>query len=225
MKHTFNPNYKILNTIGGKYTIDMLQKEIGVYSATPEFVRKNCGKIANYILNQIPDWYFQKAVSLGLYPNIDVRIHRLYPGDYPAYPGWHCDGQYRETYFSQPDCSLTKVAHHIICAVSSDEDGIANPQFLDESIEFDVLEKQKDHNLWGILDKKIRDKPNVNKKNTVDGDIIMFDSWSPHRVLPAKKRGWRLFFRLAMWYRENLGKGGMITKQEQVYKILEGGGW
>lgn len=54
---------------------------------------------------------------------------------------------------------------------------------------------------------------------------MCFDSWTLHRCMPAKIRGWRLFFRMAMWHKPNLGDGGMITKQEQVYKLAEAGNW
>lgn len=54
---------------------------------------------------------------------------------------------------------------------------------------------------------------------------MCFDSWTLHRAMPTKIRGWRLFFRMAMWHKPNLGEDGMISKQEQVYKLVEGSGW
>lgn len=223
---TFNKNFETIGRHHPIYPIDDLEKEVGVYSATPEFVRKHCGSIANALLDIIPTWYFDEAKAKELYPNIDVRIHRLYPGDFPAYPGWHCDGVYRETYFSQPSPKHTKVAKHIILSVSSCEEGVSSTQFLDEVFTLEMEnEPDGDHNLWGLLDQALSRKQRKRIYDVQDGEMMLFDSWAPHRAMPARTRGWRLFFRMAMWYRPNLGDGGKITKQEQVYKITSGSGW
>lgn len=225
MKYTFNPNYKLLCRLQGQYSIADLEKEVGVYSATPDFIRKHCGKIANNILESIPGWYYDEAEKLGLFPNCDVRIHRLYPGDFPAYPGWHCDGEFRETYFSQPDLDRIKVHKHIICTVSSHEGGVSNCRFLKQPFELQTVQPTQDHTLWGQLDKAISEQSRNDFFDSSDGEMILFDSWTPHKVMPAKIRGWRLFFRMSMWHKPNLGDGGMISKQEQVYKLVEGSGW
>lgn len=230
--YTFTPKYETVGTVLGCRPIEDLAQEVGVYSATPAFVRKNCGTIANEILDSIPQWYFDKAKELNLEPNCDVRIHRLYPGDFPAYPGWHCDGEFRETYFSQPDLDKIPVSLHITCTVSSSPDGISNARFLDTPITFDsniqentLLQTGVQHTLWGQVHSYIESLASYKTTDTKDGDIILFDARSLHKVMPAKIRGWRLFFRMSMWHKPNLGDGGKITQQEQVYKIFEGSGW
>lgn len=226
MRYVFEPNYKIITDLGGMASVSELEREVGVYSATPQFVRKNCGPIANRILDHVPADYYAEAKSLGLYPNCDVRIHRLYPGDYPAYPGWHCDGEYRETYFSQPDLDKIKVGHHLVCTVSSHPNGVSNTQFLDDKFEFESdLVPTSDNTLWGQVHKALADYKDLWTWNSFDGQLIQFDPRTLHRTMPAKIRGWRLFFRMSMWHKPNLGDGGMITKQEQVYKLVEGSGW
>lgn len=225
----FRPNFTIINNIPGCYTIEEIDNETSVYSATPEFVRRHCGPIANNILDNVPESYFEEANGLNLFPNIDVRIHRLYPGDYPAYPDWHCDGEYRETYFSQPDLDKIPVSKHVVCTVSTHKNGISNCEFLLDSIDFvdkansDMQSTQAQHNLWGRVHEAI--SPNSSTYQSQDGEIVMFDARSLHRVMPAKRRGWRLFFRISMWHKPNLGEGGKISKQEQVYKLVESSGW
>jgi len=225
MNYNFTPNISIIGKINNQYTISDFEKEIGVYSATPEFIKKNCGKISNLILDKIPTWYYEEAKKLNLFPNCDVRIHRLYPGDFPAYPGWHCDGEYRETYFSQPDLNRIKVSKHIICTLSTDENGISNSQFLDEPFSFETSIESQDFPLWQQIDAIIDKKPSKKILDTFDGELYLFDSLTLHRVMPAKIRGWRLFFRMSMWHKPNLGNGGMITKQEQIYKYIGKNGW
>lgn len=223
--YLFTPNYKIFANVEPHYSIADLEKEQGVYSATPDFVKKHCGDIAKSILSNVPDSYYNEAEQLKLYPNCDVRIHRLYPGDYPAYPGWHCDGEYRETYFSQPDLNRIKVAKHLTCHVSSCNDGVSSTQFLDEPFVCDVKDPSSEHTLWGQVHDALEKKQHKHVFDVKDGQFVLFDSWSLHRAMPARIRGWRLFFRMSMWHRPNLGNGGMITRQEQVYKMSDGSGW
>jgi hypothetical protein len=223
--YVFNPAFSVIAERPGVAAIGELEREQGVYSATPDFVRAYCGPIAKALLELVPDSYYARARELGLSPNIDVRIHRLYPGDFPAYPGWHCDGEYRETYFSQPDLERIKVSEHLCCTVSSAPNGVSNCQFLTDPFACDVGEVSQEHTLWGQVDAAIRAGHERATWGSKDGQMVAFDSWSLHRAMPAKIRGWRLFFRMSMWHRPNLGGGGMLTRQEQVYKLAEGSGW
>lgn len=223
--YEFRPQFQVIGSVPGHAAIADLERERGVYSATPEFVEQHCGGIARRILAQIPSWYFDEAARLGLYPNCDVRIHRLYPGDFPAYPGWHCDGEYRETYFAQPDLARIQVHKHITCTVSSHADGVSNTQFLDEPFTVSLSPPDQEHTLWGQVDRALGGRQSLHTWDSLDGQLVCFDSWSLHRCRPAKIRGWRLFFRMSMWHRPNLGDGGMLTKQEQIYKLYEGTGW
>jgi hypothetical protein len=223
--YDFAPKFRVVRELPGVFSIPDLEAERGVYSATPRFVRQHCGPIAVSILDAVPDDYFAEAERLGLYPNIDVRIHRLYPGDYPAYPGWHCDGEFRETYFSQPDLDRIPVSHHMVATASTHPEGVSNTQFLNEPFRADVDEDAKDVTLWGQVHRQLEAKGYTSLVDTRDGQLVAFDSRTLHRAMPTKVRGWRLFFRISMWHRPNLGAGGMLTKQEQVYKVAEGTGW
>ena len=224
MKIQFNSNHKVVASVKPTYSIEELEGEQGVYSATPEFVRKHCGPITNSILDKVPQEYFKEAKARNLYPNIDVRVHRLYVGNYPAYPGWHCDAQYRETYFGQPDPTQTKLSNHLICTVSSYKDGVSNTVFLDKDVELDFGEYFTASLNWKEVDEAFRSiTPQIHIMK--DGDLTTFDCWTLHKCMPAAVRGWRLFFRMAMWYRPNLGEG-KLSKQEMIYLDLsKASGW
>jgi hypothetical protein len=225
VEYVFQPNFAVYTRVPGTHSIKELEKERGVYSATPHFVRTHCGDIARALLDAVPEDYFREADELGLYPNIDVRVHRLYPGDFPAYPGWHCDGEYRETYFSQPDLHRIKVHKHVTCTISSHPMGVSNTQFLAEPFTCNLDVADSEQTFWGRVHILVEDKQPKLLYDSRDGELMVFDSWTLHRAMPTKIRGWRLFFRLAMWHKPNLGAGGMLTKQEQVYKLVEGSGW
>lgn len=228
IRHHFKPNFQIIGNVKGTRFIQDLEKEVGVYSASYKFIRNNCGPIANEILDRIPQWYYDEAKSLGMNVNCDVRIHRLYPGDYPAFPGWHCDGEYRSTYFSQPDLEAIKVSKHIVVTISSFESGVSNPEYLNKDIYFETDEINQTHTLWQQVNNHINNNIKPTHEDiyeTKDGEIICFDNWTLHRVMPAKIRGWRLFFRMSMWHKPNLNGDGMISKQETVYRLIDNVGW
>ena len=221
----FTPDFEIIKETTPTFSIRDFEKEQGVYSATPSFVRSHCGDIAKSLLDLVPDTYYTEADKLKLYPNCDIRIHRLYPNDIPAYPGWHCDGEFRETYFSQPDLNRIPVSHHLTAHVSSHPNGVSCTQFLNEGFSCPLIPPGQEITLWGQVHRLVQVKPDRKVVNIKDGQMVKFSSWSLHRAMPATIRGWRLFFRMSMWHRKNLGDGGMITKQEQVYKTVEGSGW
>lgn len=224
--YSFRPNFNIVAKIDPPtYAIADFDAEIGVFSATPEFVRAHAGPLANRILDHVPEWYYDRAKDLGLYPNVDVRIHRLYPGDFPAYPGWHCDGEYRETYFSQPDLDKIPVSGHLICTLSSHADGVSNTRFLKDEFTCAIKPQKSEVTLWGQVDEALRMSGEHNYYDTKDGELLFFDSRSLHEATATKNRGWRLFFRMSMWHRPNLGDGGRISKQEHIYKLVQGSGW
>jgi hypothetical protein len=218
----FMPSFETIAEVRPTRTIAELEREQGVYSATPDFIRANCGPIANEILDAVPDWYFTEARARGLWPNIDVRVHRLYPGNVPAYPGYHCDANVRETYFGQPSPEHTPVSRHVTCSVSTEPEGVSLTEFLLEPVELTVSGDARSPTLWAQVDEQVRDARAV---SVPDGRLTLFDSCTLHRASPARVRGWRLFFRLAMWYRPNLGQG-QISRQEMVYlPAAPGSGW
>ena len=224
MNYKFNHNHKVVRTIKDfekGVEIKDMEKEQGMYSATPEFCRKHGGPITQKLLDAVPKEYLNNAWKKGLYPNIDVRVQRLYPGNYPAYPGWHCDAQFRETYFGQPKTEMTELSNHLIATVSTDQCGISSTEFINEDINLQInnYDPTEGEPFWKIVDTNIRKMNESITLNTwlmPQGQLTTFDCWTLHRAKPAIKRGWRLFFRVAMWYRPNLEEG-KLSKQEAIY--------
>ncbi len=130
MKVQFTPHVRTVWRIPGQATIGELANEVGMYSATPVFVLEHGGPITKEILACVPPSFFEEAEHLSLFPNIIVRIHRLYLGDYPAFPGWHCDGEYRKDYFAQPELDKVPPHSHITATISTHAEGVSRTQFL-----------------------------------------------------------------------------------------------
>lgn len=221
MIHTFKPNFTILSNTQKQYSVDELTNEVGVYAASPEKVKEVCGPVANKILNSVPETWFQRCKDLHMYPNIDVRIHRLNKGEYPAVPGWHCDGALRETYFGQPDLERIKIRDTILCIVSTGDKGISNPEVAMDEISISIpdnISTTNDFVLWKYVHNAM--PKNVKKTIIPDGQVTLMSCDTLHRVMPAHTRGTRLFFRMSMWHNDYLGNGGKIVLSNQKYKIL-----
>jgi len=228
----FRPNLMPIARINPVITDSEMKLENSMYSATAEFALANGGPVTRKLVESVPDWYYKKALELGLWPNIDVRVHDLsdplVPKNldiYPAIPGWHCDGEYRETFFGQPDLNRVPVSFHIISTVSTHGSGVSNTEFLNTPIGLKVSQEMPDIRLWQIVHRYVDQLKDANSQFTHDGDVVLFDARSLHRASPVKNRGHRLFFRMSMWHKPNLEEG-QLSLQEQLYLLpKKGSSW
>jgi hypothetical protein len=216
----FRPEVKILGSFQPTASIDELDAESSVYAASPEFVKANCGPIANSILDAVSGDYMNRCHSLGMLPNIDVRLHRLNRGEYPAVPGWHCDGHLRETYFGAPQTDRIPIRDTILASVSSHEEGVCNFEMLDEPVEMEIEPGQSD--LWAKVHAFV-ESGDYRRIKSQDGLLYQMSVDTIHRCTPAVRRGWRLLFRMSMWHNGYLGDGGKVARQQQVYIKTEQG--
>jgi hypothetical protein len=221
----FIANSEVIAKVDPVVTESDMMQEKSMYSATPDFARAFGGPIVRKIIDGIPSWYYDKASSLGLYPNIDVRVHDLrrlgVPEGfdiYPAIPGWHADGEFRETYFAQPDLNRVPVSFHVIATVSTHESGVSNTEFLKTPVSMRVDEVLPDSALWQNVHRFVESMDQKVTAYMRDGDVTIFDSRSLHRATRTARDGWRLFFRMSMWHKPNLGEG-QVSKQEQLYLL------
>ena len=217
----FIPEIKVIGDVAPTRTVGELADETSVYAASPDFVRQNCGPIANGILDAVDQSYFDLCKKLGMLPNIDIRVHRLNIGEYPAIPGWHCDGVKRETYHGQPDMDKIRIRDTVLCTVSMGS--ICNPEVATEQLEIAIPQIEDDFKLWKYVDSKI--PHDMTRCTMPDGEITMMGALTLHRVMPAKQRGFRLLFRMSMWHNDYLGDDGRIAKQQQVYLTQNQNGW
>lgn len=226
--YVFTPQFKTVANFSPEATVQAFSREKSMYSATVDFVKKHGGPMSQLLLTQIPQYYYDEAKSKGLLPNIDIRVHEFdaaffnTPGLelYPAIPGWHCDGEWRETYFSQPDLDKIPVSHHLIATIAS-KIGISNTQFLLDKVDFSVDENKvsTEATLWEQVDLFLRNNPNLRLQKMPDGELTLFDARSLHEATPVNFPGHRLFFRCSMWHKPNLGNG-QLSLNEQLYTVF-----
>jgi hypothetical protein len=222
--HRFRPQYRTIARVPATHSLAELEQEVGVYAAGPDFARARSGPIVRGVLDAVPASFFADAAARGLHAIVDTRIHRLYPGQFPAVPGWHCDGSYRTDFHAQPDLDRTLDTPSVLCCLSSDPAGVSNTEFIDEDIEVAIGEPPPGTTVWQQVHREVQRIP---RRTTVvpDGELVEFSSWTLHRPTPTRVRGWRLFFRLSMHHRPPLGDGGLVSKQEMVYVVDESLGW
>ena len=211
-KFEFHPNYRLLTKLPGVFSAHQIQNEQGLIAASPHFARKHGGEIMNQFLDAIPDEYVKNTRALDMVNKIDCRIHNLEPGDYPAQPGWHCDGSYSIN-------NTLNTNNYIVCTFSdSDSDsnntyGVSNTQFLKNK--FTLF--GEDPQLWEDLNAAIeKEQPEIYTNH--DGQMIEFDSITPHRAQPATQPGWRMFVRMSMWPNIYSDDEGRLTHTNNVYR-------
>jgi hypothetical protein len=220
---TFEPFISKVGDIKPTHTIGEIDKEVGIYSATPERVYKDGGPIARSFIEEIPNEFFTRAKKLNLHIICDIRIHRLNVGEWASVPGWHCDGDVRKSYGAQPELERPQGAH-IICCVSSHPEGVSNFEFVTEPV---TCELDTEHPTMGVYAQlhNYVEANDIQRIPSHDGMLYWMNSETIHRPRQAKVRGWRMFMRASMYHQGCLEGDGKFSKQEQVYILSEANGW
>lgn len=223
MLHTFSSEIETIDSFTGVASIDQIANEVGMFSASPAFVLEHGGPLTRNIVSRIPSDWLQECSDLGFYPNIDVRVHRLYPGDFPAVPGWHCDGEFRADYHAQPDLTKLSQHSHLIASVSTHPQGVSLTELVSEDLSIDVTDSN-DAGVWQQVHETVESlKPQT--VSVKDGNLSKIGAMTLHRATATQHRGWRLFVRASMWHKPYVSGEGSLARQEFVYRLSESKGW
>lgn len=222
---TLCPQFAHVGDVQGHRQISEIAEEPSLFSCSLEHAQIRGGEITREVLTQVlavckPAMV--AAYEAGLHEVIDVRVQRLMVGMYPSIPGWHCDAVPRADYFSQPDFSrVPPQGFHVTCLVDTDThgQGISNTAFLGERLDFTYDDTQP---VWRQLHQQIEAAPR-RVSYVKPGRLMCFDSFTPHKTSPTRKRGWRYFFRLSMYHNPPVANG--VPAQSQVYLLSEENGW
>lgn len=169
------------------------------------------------MLGAIPVWYQRLAVDNGQELNIDVRVHDMRKGDYPASPGWHVDAAQRETGF-QDRAGRVDVSHSLVGTVSTSVGGVSNTIFADEDLTLEGEYEELTASNNQLLQERLKGRE-FSSTQTEDGKWTLFDPYSIHNVQAAKADGVRLFVRVSIWEKPEGHKPG-LTRTEQVYSVV-----
>jgi hypothetical protein len=213
----FTPNFSVVNTFHATYDHADFAGERSMYACSPDYVRTHGGDIARLALDSIPDAYLNSADARGMYPNVDIRVHHLDAGDFPASPGWHCDSRLRELHFGQRSGARVAVEQSLVCTASTNAHGVSNTQFLTRPCSTHLTPTDEEFRLWQQVDQHVGEPTPDALFNSRDGQIIQFDTQTLHRVMPATRAGIRLFMRVSLWGISDEHRGN-LAKFEQVYR-------
>lgn len=215
---TFIPDFQTLATIPGQYPRESLLAQQGMYGADLDFARAHGSQALLDVLGAIPEAYHAEAAERGMELNVDVRVHNLTPGDYPASPGWHCDAPQRETQFSDAQ-ELTAVNRSLVANLSSHPLGVSNTVFATESLT--LAHDAMDADTWALMDATLGTDL-TGHHHSADGQLVQFSCFSPHCIQPAQRAGVRMFVRISQWVRPPGFTPG-LSRWEQVYRTVTRG--
>lgn len=221
------PQVATVGAVLGTRKISELAAEPCLFSCDMRAAEVQGGDITAGILEQVRQVCkpaMLAAYEAGLSEVIDVRVQRLMPGMYPSIPGWHCDAVPRADYWSQPDFArLNPASFHVTTLVDTYEGGhqfgLCPTVFLDNAIKFNYDETRP---VWKQLHQQIEAAPQ-RTRYVRPGELLCFDSRSPHKATACRERGWRLFFRLSMYHRPPVVN--KVQTVQQVYVLSEENGW
>lgn len=220
VEHEFTPNYGPVATFDGFATAEVLLAEQGMFAASEDFVRAHGGPLARRFMDAVPEDYRQAAVSAGLELNVDLRVHELDVGDFPASPGWHCDSPFREVAFDAR-AQTRAVQRNLVGTISTDHVGVSNTEFLDEPVTLFSDAEAGSFVLWREVDAHVGQRLERETTRTRDGELTEFDCATLHRATAAQVAGVRMFCRVSLWEPPPGHRPG-LTSIEQVYRRVSG---
>lgn len=156
---------------------------------------------------------------------VDVKVHMLMPGMYPAIPGWHTDGVPRVD--GKPDIfkqnrQRSPLFHLLVTGEGCLTDFASGP------IELEVPD-QPDSKLYEMVSEQMfayTDSGDVMVERIPSCEVVEWDWWALHTAVPATKREWRYLIRVTETdYRPpKTDLRDVLKRQEQVY-VPEAFGW
>jgi len=208
-------------------TIGELAKEPGLINASPDFVKKHGGLVANSLLRKVPTAFFDEALRRKLDPKIDFFVYRLYPSYQPNLPGY--DQKLRLAGWHLPvDQNNTSVSPtpEIQISLSTHAEGVNKTELLMSERKTSIPSQANFYYFWNSYNKMIA--ASADPKDIVsvkDGDIVLTSSHTARRETPTMNRGWRAMFRVSMREPQKSTTNGETVKQQYVSIPYASKGW
>jgi hypothetical protein len=199
MRLTFTPEYEVVHRIPVAPTRADLEGETLLYQASRTFAKAYGGPVTQEFLRLCP---------LDN-PIIDVRVHHLQRGQYPAIPGYHLDWIPRKDKGANPDMTRIPDATHYMLIVGID----SLTEFVAQEVTFDLPDEQPFKHVTDEIA-----KGDIATWNAPSGSIVKFTSRDWHTATRAEGPEWRLLIRASDVARRPANE---IRRFAQVYLPIQ----
>lgn len=190
----------------------VIEREPMLFQSSVEFTRGACGPITHYVLDLLKAY-----LSAGIYSalRIDTRSHMLSKGDYPVYPGYHC-----EFWDACPDTHMpyepvNMATRHFTFLLGNSADEFVGNRNLE------VPKEIGNPICWRAIDRAITNMC-IESIECPTGQLLEYDATELRRGLPYQGSGigWRYCFRATYFPVPHSLAGQFSNKvrpQTQVY--------
>jgi hypothetical protein len=202
MRLTFSPQFEVVHRLPVQPTRD-LEWETLLYQSSREFAERYGGPVTKQFLDLCP---LEN-------PIIDVRVHHLQKGQYPAIPGYHLDWIPRRNKGQNPDLTAIPDATHYMLIVGID----SLTEFVAETVTFDL----PDENPFAYVTDQVKQGA-IRRRHALSGSIVKFTSHDWHTATRAEGPEWRLLIRASDVARRPVNE---IRKFSQVYIPIQEASW
>ena len=205
--HSFQPSYRTIDKIDALPLASVLRKERQFYQSSMEFVWDNGGPIAKEFIDKLPFLAHDNVL-------VDVRVHSLQAGYYPAIPGYHLDWLPRTNKGADPIVSTIPDYEHVVLIVAESS--------LTEFVADATMIALPDTKAFEHANRQIKESK-VKTEHVTSGDMVLFTSRDWHRPSPALGNEWRLLIRASRI--DHKKPVNRIVEQSQVYIPIEEASW
>ena len=209
--HSFEPTFHTIHQIESLPLASVLSKEQSMYQASTRFAYDNGGPITKEFIDKLPFYYHDNVL-------VDIRVHSLQKGYYPAIPGWHLDWLPRTNKGEDPVVDTIPNYDHVVLIVAE----TSLTEFVSESTRFVLPEK----GAFAHVNRELslyKQAANLSTEHVISGDMVQFTSRDWHRPTPAEGNEWRLLIRASRI--DHKKPSNKLVTQSQVYIPTQEASW
>ena len=209
--HEFTPTFHTIDHIDALPLASVLTEERSMYQASMDFALHSGGPITRQFINKLPFSFFDNVL-------VDVRVHSLQKGYYPAIPGWHLDWLPRTNKGEDPIVETIPDYDHVVLIVAETSltEFVAEPSALVLPDKGAFEHANSELNLF-------KDVANLKTDHVISGDMVQFTSRDWHRPSPAEGNEWRLLIRASRI--DHKKPSNQLVTQSQVYIPIQEASW
>lgn len=209
--HDFAPSFETIDHVDALPLQRELQNEQPMYQASMAFAHEQGGPITRAFIEKLP---FKLSDNVL----VDIRVHSLQKGYYPAIPGYHLDWLPRTKDGENPVIDVIPDYDHVvmILAETSLTEFVAEPLSL-------LLPEEKPFEWANDEIKRWTSVGKLDTKHVVNGDMVRFTSRDWHRPVAAEKNEWRFLIRASRI--DHRKPSNKLVNQSQVYIPIKEASW